>query len=59
MTNNQEKELDHTYSEKSEFTSECSQEENIKQSENSKENKVEKTRLKFKKEDMYEIKYNF
>ena len=59
MTDNQDKELSHIYSKKSEPNSECSQEENIKQSEKLEENKVEKTRLKFKKEDMYEIKYNF
>lgn len=57
MTDDRDK-LSHIYSKKSKSNSECSQEE-IEQSEKLEENKVEKTRLKFKKEDMYEIKYNF
>lgn len=44
---------------KTEFTSKYSQEKSTKESEKSVEKKSEKTRLKFKKEDMYEIKYNF
>ena len=39
--------------------SECSQSNNREEVKETKSNKKEETRLKFKKEDMYEIKYNF
>jgi len=39
--------------------SECSQSNNSEEAKETKSNKKEETRLKFKKEDMYEIKYNF
>ena len=40
-------------------TSECSQSNNSDEAKKNKLDEKEETRLKFKKEDMYEINYNF
>ena len=53
MTNNQDNR------DKPEATSESSQKENTQRSEHPEPKKAERTRLKFKKEDMYEITYDF